>query len=55
MTCHDDFYVWEGRRYATYREVCLAMGLLEDNAEFIHCLEEQGLYATGAAQRETFV
>ena len=55
MTCHDDCYIWEGRRYATYREVCLAMGLLEDNAEFSHCLDEQALYATGAAQRETFV
>jgi hypothetical protein len=31
------------------------MGLLEDNAEFIHCLKEQALYATGAAQCETFV
>ena len=55
MTCHDDFYIWEGRRYATYREVCLAIGLLEDNAEFIQCLEEQALYATGAAQREIYV
>jgi hypothetical protein len=55
MTCHDDFYVWGDRRYATYREVCLTMGLLKENAEFIHCLEEQALYATGAAQRETFI
>ena len=55
MTCHDDCCIWEGRRYATYREVCLAMGLLEDNAEFSHCLEAQALYATGAAQRETLV
>jgi hypothetical protein len=45
----------EDRCYATSRKFCLATGLLEDNAKFIHCLEQQELYATDSAQREIFV
>ena len=40
---------------ATFREACLKLGLLEDDNEWIQCLEEAGEMATGRQLRGLFV
>jgi len=43
-----------GTEYATYQQASLALGLLEDNWEWIQCFQETVVYATGAALRTLF-
>ena len=40
---------------ATFCEACLKLGLLEDDNEWIQCLEEAGEMATGWQLRNLFV
>ena len=40
---------------ATFREACLKLGLLEDDNEWIQCLEEAGEMATGWQLHNLFV
>jgi hypothetical protein len=41
-------------QYDTYREACLALGLLENNNEWIQCLTEAGEMQTGSSLQSLF-
>jgi hypothetical protein len=49
-----DLLTYQGERYATFREVCLARGLLEDDGEWSQCLEEASHMQTGSQLRMLF-
>lgn len=50
----EDVRTWEGTVYPTFREACLACGLLEDDQEWASCLEEGSTFQTGSALRRLF-
>ena len=39
-TSWDDLYSFEGRQYPSFKEACIACGLLDDDQEWHQCLEE---------------
>jgi len=53
-TSFKDLLTYENITYKTYKEVCLAMGFIKDDAEWIRCLEEAELIMSAAAMRITF-
>jgi hypothetical protein len=50
----EDLLTYQGRRHSTFREVCLARGLLEDDGEWSQCLEEASHMQTGSQLRMLF-
>ena len=46
--------VFQGEEYLTYKETCLAMGLLEDDEEWIFSLEEVSISGSAKQLRSTF-
>ena len=54
-TCWDDLYTFEGIMYNSFREVCIARGLLEDDHEWHQCLQEARHMQTGSQLRHLFV
>jgi hypothetical protein len=50
----DDLYTYGGTRYSTFREACLARGLLEDDGEWDQCLAEAAHMQTGSSLRRLF-
>ncbi|XP_025635842.1 uncharacterized protein [Arachis hypogaea] len=44
-----------GTIYAMYRDTCFALGLLQDDKEFIHAIKEASLWASGSYVRRLFV
>ena len=53
-TAYANLHTIRGTEYLTYQQACLALGLLEDNREWIQCFQETVVYATGAALRTLF-
>src|SRR5271156_695035 len=53
-TSFEDLRTFEGETYQTFREACLARGLLENDSEWIKCLQEAGDMQTGSALRSLF-
>jgi DNA replication protein DnaC len=51
----EDLCTHRGHRYSTFREACLARGLLEDDGEWRQCLEEACHMQTGTRLRLLFV
>ncbi|KAF7372308.1 ATP-dependent DNA helicase [Mycena venus] len=51
---HDDLYAYQGIRYESYRQVCLARGLLQDDGEWRLCLAEAAEMQTGTRLRHLF-
>jgi hypothetical protein len=49
-----DLRTHNGVTYATFREACLARGLLEDDGEWRQCLEEAAFMQTGSQLRQLF-
>ena len=45
----------EGTLHPTFQAACVALGLLEDDGEWISCFEEAGHIASGRAQCVLFV
>ena len=41
--------------YATYRDACFALGLLQDDKEFIDAIKEASSWASGSYVRRLFV
>lgn len=54
-TCFADIQTVDGRVYDTFRAACDAMGLLDDDQEFINAIAEAANWATGIALRKLFV
>ena len=51
----EDLYSFEGTEYPSFKEACIARGLLEDDQEWFQCLEEARHMQTGAQLRQLFV
>ncbi|SCV74953.1 BQ2448_7982 [Microbotryum intermedium] len=51
---YDDLKRFEGRTYATFRAACAARGLLEDDGEYVTCLEEALPIQVGHQLRRLF-
>lgn len=54
-TSFADLYEYEGTRYATYQEACVARGLAEDDQEWIACFDEAILFTLGHGLRTLFL
>ncbi|KAF7334120.1 ATP-dependent DNA helicase [Mycena venus] len=52
---HEDLYHYQGVRCDTYRQVCLARGILQDDGEWRRCLDEAAEMQTGTRLRHLFV
>ena len=52
---YEDIRTINGKVYETYRAACDALGLLEDDREFVNAIEEADNWATGNALRRLFV
>ncbi|EAU86521.2 transcriptional factor B3 [Coprinopsis cinerea okayama7 len=50
-----DLRTYDGIEYPTFREACLARGLLEDDGEWRQCLQEAAEMGTGTRLRHLFV
>lgn len=53
-TSYANLRTFDGHVYDTYKECCIARGLLEDDGEWHTCLEEAGLVKTGSQLRKLF-
>ena len=51
---YDELKIYEGAVYPTFKATCLAMGLLEDDQEWIKSLEETAKFASSKQIRATF-
>jgi PIF1-like helicase/Helitron helicase-like domain at N-terminus len=50
----DDLRTYDGRIYSTYKEACMARGLLESDDEWDICLTEASTFQTGHQLRQLF-
>ena len=48
-TSYQDLRTVNGQHYPTFKDACKALGLLEDDTEYIKCLEEAAVMQTGSA------
>src|SRR5258708_39013586 len=49
-----DLRIVDGVVYATFRQACIALGLLEDDGEWHHCLKEAANLQTGWTLHQLF-
>jgi hypothetical protein len=49
-----DLFSYQGIRHSTFREACLARGLLEDDGEWVQCLRDASAMQTGKQLRSLF-
>lgn len=54
-TSLEDIRTAAGTVYPTFQAACVALGLLEDDREWIDCLTEASVFASGAQLRSLFV
>ena len=54
-TSFEDLRTIAGIVYPTFQAACVALGLLEDDHEWIDCLTEAAVFATGAKLRSIFL
>ncbi|XP_047942713.1 uncharacterized protein LOC125189482 [Salvia hispanica] len=54
-TCYEDLRNVNGSLYGTYRDACYALGLLEDDKEYINGIIEASYWASAFALRRLFV
>ncbi len=54
-TSFENLRTVEGTAHPTFHEACIAMGLIEDDNEWISCFTEASHWTTGTALRELFL
>ena len=54
-TSYEDIRTVDGVVHPTFREACYALGLLDDDKEFIDAIKEASIWATGQYLRRFFV
>jgi len=54
-TSYEFLRTFEGQVYDTFKEACRARGLLQDDQEWLQCLQEAGAMQTGHRLRNLFV
>ncbi len=52
---YEDLQTVNGTVYDTFHEACVALGLLEDDREWIECFNEAVVFARGCSLRCLFV
>ena len=52
---YQDIRSVDGKIYETFREACYALGLLDDDSEFVSAIKEGSRWATWIALRKLFV
>jgi hypothetical protein len=53
-TSFQDLRTVNGTAYATYKQACIAMGLLQDDQEWVQCLTEAAVMQLGSSLRSLF-
>lgn len=53
-TSFEDLHTVDGTLYPTFRDACVARGLLEDNGEWFICLQDASQMQTGGSLRQLF-
>ncbi len=53
-TCYEHLRTVDGREHDTFKDACIAMGLLADDNEWHQALEEAGVWASGRQLRDMF-
>ncbi|CAH9070723.1 unnamed protein product [Cuscuta europaea] len=54
-TCFEDLMKVDGVQYKSFRDACYALGLLDDDKEYIDAIDEASFWATAYALRRFFV
>ncbi|GJV77693.1 ATP-dependent DNA helicase PIF1 [Tanacetum coccineum] len=54
-TSHEDIRTVNGILYPSYKEACYALGLLDDDKEYVEAIEEASKWASAASLRSLFV
>ncbi|XP_018462957.1 uncharacterized protein LOC108834093 [Raphanus sativus] len=53
-TCYEDYRTVDGITYPTYKEACYALGLLDDDKEYIEAIKEASQWGSGVYLRRLF-
>ncbi len=53
-TSYEHLRTMDGRKHNTFKDACIAMGLLADDNEWHQALEEAGVWASGRHLRDMF-
>lgn len=53
-TCYEDLRTVDGVVYPTFRDACFAMGLLDDDNEYIGAIKEASFWSSGRYLRHLF-
>ena len=53
-TCYQDLRYYNNILYATFKEACIARGLIEDDKEWNLCLKEASQIQTGRELRQLY-
>jgi len=54
-TSYDDIYTVDNHKYDSFKDVCFALGLLDDDKEFIDCINQAAQWGTASFLRILFV
>jgi hypothetical protein len=53
--CYDDIKTVNGVKYKTFKDACFALGLLDDDKEFIDAINQASVWGTASSMRRLFV
>lgn len=52
---YNDIYTVSGKKYNTFKEACFALGLIDDDKEFIDAINQSSIWGTASYMRRLFV